>query len=68
MDLGCDVVVAPDGVLRIAEAIKASWLANSRSQRKSFTVKTVRRTESWHVFQEKAWLPTCRAAVDGIEA
>ena len=25
MDLGRDVVVAPDGVLRIAEAIKASW-------------------------------------------
>ena len=68
MDLGRDVVVAPDGVLRIAEAIKASWAGNSRSQRKSPTVKAVRRTESWHVFQERAWLPTCRAAVDGLEA
>ena len=53
MDLGRDVVVAPDGVLRIAEAIIAS---------------AVRRTESWHVCQEKAWLLTCRAAADGTEA
>ena len=56
MDLGRDVVVVPDGVLSIAEAIKAS------------TARAVRRTESWHVYQVRAWLPTCRAAVDGIEA
>ena len=64
MDLGRDVVVAPDGVLRIAEAIKA----NSRSQRKSSTARAVRRTKFWHAFQEKAWLPACHAAVDGTEA
>ena len=58
MDLGRDVVVAPDGVLRIAEAIKTSWAGK----------RAVRRTESWHVLQVKAWLPTCRVAVDGIEA
>ena len=46
---------------------KLLGLANSRSQRKSSIVKVVRKTESWHVYREKAWLPTCHAAVDGIE-
>ena len=68
MDLGRDVVVAPDGVLRLRSQSKLLGLANSRSQRKSSIVKAVRRTESWHVYQVRAWLPTCRAAVDGIGA
>ena len=34
MDLGRDVVVAPDGVLRIAETIKASWAGKLESATK----------------------------------
>ena len=68
MDLGRDVVVAPDGVLRVAEAIKAFWAWQTRDcHERSSTARAVRRTESWHAFQEKAWLPSCRAAVDGTE-
>ena len=60
MDLGRDV-----GLRRRS---KLPGLANSRLPRKSSTARAVRRTESWHAFQEKAWLPSYRAAVDGTEA
>ena len=36
MDLGRDVVVAPDGVVRIAEAIKASWAGKLEIATKEF--------------------------------
>ena len=50
MDLGRKEVVAADGALKIAEAIKFSWhgLENSILRRGSCTTMVERRTEAWH--------------------